>query len=389
MNNPPSATRRPGRVAWPWILPLPIIVVGAFAMTRLCGLSGCRSSVDHPDPIPEVRIPTDSGGASAKSRPVDLAGQPSLDRPAPAYEERQQIDTSGFSRIIAAVKPMPRDASLAEIADDWSRIGQRAGQAIERQFASSPMTAQDGFLRDLSRAMLHHSEGQTAEAARVLEQARRRLELNADLARKHLYTVIFYQGVTALRHGENENCIECRGESSCILPISPAARHTKPDGSRRAIGYFTEYLRRFPDDLEVRWLLNLAHMTLGEYPDKVDPRYLVRIDRYLKSEFDIGKFRDIGRPRRASTAPIRRVLLDGGGFRRGRPARPRRDLLRPDPGDVVLPQQGGWDLRGPERGGRPVRPVRRLFLRPGRLQQRRPDGHLHPAPELRPGSPTR
>ena len=74
-----------------------------------------------------------------------------------------------------------------------------------------------------------------------------------------------------MRRGENENCIECRGESSCILPISPAAVHTNPTGSRLAIQHFTEYLRQFPDDLEVRWLLNLAHMTLGEHPGKVDP----------------------------------------------------------------------------------------------------------------------
>src|SRR5262249_1270174 len=38
----------------------------------------------------------------------------------------------------------------------------------------------------------------------------------------------------------------------------------------------------------------LAHMTLGEYPDKVDPRFLVRLDHFDKSEFDIGQFRDIG-----------------------------------------------------------------------------------------------
>ena len=60
----------------------------------------------------------------------------------------------------------------------------------------------------------------------------------------------------------------CRGESSCILPIAPAAVHTNPTGSRLAIRHFTEYLEQFPDDLEVRWLLNLAHMTLGEYPEQ-------------------------------------------------------------------------------------------------------------------------
>ncbi len=100
--------------------------------------------------------------------------------------------------------------------------------------------------------------------------------------------------MTALRRGETDNCVMCRGESSCILPIAPAAVHTNPTGSRLAIRHFTEYLEQFPDDLEVRWLLNLAHMTLGEYPAKVDPRFLISLDRFLKSEFDIGKFRDIG-----------------------------------------------------------------------------------------------
>ena len=86
----------------------------------------------------------------------------------------------------------------------------------------------------------------------------------------------------------------CRGESSCILPIPAAAVHTNPAGSRLAIGHFLEYLDKFPDDLDVRWLLNLAHMTLGEHPGQVDPRYLISLDRFIRSEFDIGKFRDIG-----------------------------------------------------------------------------------------------
>ena len=78
------------------------------------------------------------------------------------------------------------------------------------------------------------------------------------------------------------------------MPIAPAAIHTNPLGSRQAIEHFTEYLKQFPDDFEVRWLLNLAHMTLGEHPSKVDPQYLVSLDHYLHNEFDIGKFRDIG-----------------------------------------------------------------------------------------------
>jgi hypothetical protein len=64
--------------------------------------------------------------------------------------------------------------------------------------------------------------------------------------------------------------------------------------SRLAIKHFTDLLELFPDDLEVRWLLNLVHMTLGEYPNQVDLRFRLDLSRFLDSEFDIGKFRDVG-----------------------------------------------------------------------------------------------
>ena len=77
-------------------------------------------------------------------------------------------------------------------------------------------------------------------------------------------------------------------------PDRPAAVHTNPAGSRLAIRHFTEYLEQFPDDLEVRWLLNLAHMTLGEHPARSIRGSGISLDRFLNSEFDIGKFRDVG-----------------------------------------------------------------------------------------------
>jgi ASPIC and UnbV/FG-GAP-like repeat len=130
-----------------------------------------------------------------------------------------------------------------------------------------------------------------------------------ELADASLYTIIFQQGVVAMRRGETENCVMCRGESSCILPIAPSAVHTNPEGSRLAIRHFTEYLERFPDDLGARWLLNLAHMTLGEYPQGVDPRFRLSLDPFLHSEFDIGKFRDVG-----DLAKVNRFNMAGGAI---------------------------------------------------------------------------
>jgi ASPIC and UnbV/FG-GAP-like repeat len=40
--------------------------------------------------------------------------------------------------------------------------------------------------------------------------------------------------------------------------------------------------------------LNLARMTLGEYPVNVDPRFLVSLEQFFHSELDIGRFRDVG-----------------------------------------------------------------------------------------------
>ncbi len=95
-----------------------------------------------------------------------------------------------------------------------------------------------------------------------------------------------------LRRGETENCLDCRGPSSCIFPIAAAAVHQRPSGSRAAIGHFASYLRRRPADLGVRWLLNVAYMTLGEYPEKVPPEWLIPMDPF-RSRLDIGRFENV------------------------------------------------------------------------------------------------
>ena len=88
------------------------------------------------------------------------------------------------------------------------------------------------------------------------------------LARARLILLL---GLIALRRGEVDNCIQCVGPSSCIFPIDRDGIHTHQAGSRLAIKHFTAYLDRVPGDLRVRWMLNLAYMTLGEYPEKVPP----------------------------------------------------------------------------------------------------------------------
>jgi FG-GAP-like repeat/ASPIC and UnbV len=218
---------------------------------------------------------------------------PALMRPI-MYAARKPIDASGFAVLANAVKPWQPNASLTEVRNAWTDAAKRFDRSLAGKDAAGQFPRDAKIPLLLTRASLVLSDGDAVAGYNLLKQARSLAESDDGLTATFLPTLVYFQAVASLRRGENDNCIMCRGESSCILPIAKAAQHLYPEGSRTAIAHFTEYLEKFPNDLEARWLLNLAHMTLGEYPDKVEPRYLVSMDKYLKSEFDIGRFRDIG-----------------------------------------------------------------------------------------------
>ena len=96
-----------------------------------------------------------------------------------------------------------------------------------------------------------------------------------------------------LRLGEQDNCVANPTSATCIVPISEDGWHTLEEGSRNAIRYYLRVLERDPEDLNSRWLLNLAHMTLGEYPGEVPGAWLIPPEAFA-SEYDAGRFWDIG-----------------------------------------------------------------------------------------------
>jgi prepilin-type N-terminal cleavage/methylation domain-containing protein len=237
-----------------------------------------------------------SSGPARGEQVQRVAGSPSPSRSlAIGYSRRMKVvDPSGFSLLNSMVPKWHPNATLKEISDVWNGAGDRAIEEIDQRLAGTFGSELERVEKMCMKSALLNGEGRPEKSYEVLEQLRSFVEQDERLARKVLATVIYYQGVSGLRLGENENCIMCRGDSSCIIPISPTAVHVNPNGSRLAKRHFTEYLDRFPEDLEVKWLLNLAHMTLGEYPDGVDSKYRMDLRHFFHSEFDIGKFRDVG-----------------------------------------------------------------------------------------------
>jgi hypothetical protein len=260
------------------------------------------------------RARTSSGGARATAgsrSAVEVSDSSSAPIRPLAYRPYKPMDVSGFEVVVSAVEPWDPGASLERISESWREPGHKLIAKLEETLESARRSGdhRKAVAMLMTKALLYNYEGDADRGYAVLREARTLAERDDRVAQEFLFTIIYFQGAAALRRGENENCIMCRGESSCILPIAPGAVHTNPAGSRLAIRHFTDYLEQFPDDLGARWLLNLAHMTLGEHPGKVDPRFLVGLDRFRNSEFDIGKFRDVGQ-----RAGVNRFNQSGGAI---------------------------------------------------------------------------
>ncbi len=97
-----------------------------------------------------------------------------------------------------------------------------------------------------------------------------------------------------LRIGEMENCCALHNADSCLLPLRGGAIYQVTEGPRHAIELLNEQLAEHPKDLCARWLLNLAYMTLGEYPHGVPDKWLID-PKAFSSEYDIKRFPDVAK----------------------------------------------------------------------------------------------
>lgn len=118
--------------------------------------------------------------------------------------------------------------------------------------------------------------------------------------------MLFLIALTHLRIGEVENCLNCRTGESCILPIRKGGVHRQPGGSRHAIEYLERVLGKNADHAGARWLLNIAYMTLGQYPDAVPESWRISFDAFDSSD-PFPRFPNISRQ-----LELNAVTLSGG-----------------------------------------------------------------------------
>ena len=102
-------------------------------------------------------------------------------------------------------------------------------------------------------------------------------------------------GVSYLHRAGIENGVmRDSGAIDIFPPVDPTAHYGRTEDSQKAIQYFLSFLDVAPSDLQVRWLLNLAYSTLGQYPAGVPVRYLIS-PIVFQSRQNIGRFTDVAR----------------------------------------------------------------------------------------------
>ena len=278
-----------------------VIVVGLFCGGAAVGAVYLVLAATNPDRKTSRRPERASTGtrvASAANDPPLRQDDDPRRKSEAIFIDQDKIEDGGFGMASEYTGSIQDHRSLGELREAILARG-RVGLAVLRAEcdklvvgAQTPreQMAQAGRLW-YQRGLLEIYEGRFSEGSTSFQKS---LEIgrSAGIPSRVRSDLMALLGIAALRRGEVDNCIGCVGASSCIFPIARAAVHTRQAGSREAVERFTAYLDEWPGDIRIRWLLNLAYMTLGEYPEKVPKKYLIPLDSF-QSKLDVGRFENV------------------------------------------------------------------------------------------------
>ncbi len=117
--------------------------------------------------------------------------------------------------------------------------------------------------------------GNTDEAIIVLKRLMTAMNITGENFSPPYKLLFDLLAIAYMRKGELENCAANHNPQSCIIPIQGEGIHKLTSGSQSAVEIYKTILTKFPDDIQSRYLLNIAYMTLGKYPAEVPKQWLI------------------------------------------------------------------------------------------------------------------
>lgn len=148
---------------------------------------------------------------------------------------------------------------------DYFHLNAKRAEVLKRRLDSADVDVKLRLRYRYAYELLY--AGQVEESIRELNTLIQMQDLSLRRLTKQTKPIFNLLGLAYFRLGERENCIKGSAAGACILPIQGAGVHTDPTGAQNAVEIYDQMSRRFTRDLQSRWLLNVAHMALGQYPE--------------------------------------------------------------------------------------------------------------------------
>jgi FG-GAP-like repeat/ASPIC and UnbV/PPIC-type PPIASE domain len=221
---------------------------------------------------------------------------------------RSLLDSGAILGDLNASGMITAESALLEYAkpDGWNRDLQQLCEArkgsyswaVDRQ--AKFLAAADANPDRVSPSDRFYGHGSLAQLKAYvgdMDGAIREWTIQYQIAQSSLPDAVTYMqetlGVAYLHKSEMENGMyRDSGVQDIFPPLHPGAHYAKQEDSKLAVQYLLQSLERAPNNLAVRWLLNLAYVTLGEYPAKVPPKYLIPLSVFASKE-SVGRFTDV------------------------------------------------------------------------------------------------
>jgi hypothetical protein len=224
-------------------------------------------------------------------------------------------DLSGYVETVLGLRqvatPPGAGDDLATLCQARRRLLSSARTLVQEALAqetasgnrSSRLAPLDHAQVFVLRGQLQAFAGEMAGAIESLEQAHRIAEAQVPDLQLQLLEAL---GIAHLHKAEMANGLYHRPGDGCLLSGRPGRPFADTSDVNKAIQYFSRYLAEEPDELEVRWLLNIAHMFAGTYPRGVPAALLIPPAAFESGE-DIAPFVDV-----ASRVGLAGAALSGG-----------------------------------------------------------------------------
>ncbi|MFM8371350.1 MAG: hypothetical protein ACKOCO_03130, partial [Bacteroidota bacterium] len=176
----------------------------------------------------------------------------------------------GHHRMIAILDSIFRKASPLDCYNLNSRKAALIKDKLDQEVNSGGrISLQFRYADQLMNA--GQNEAATMELLDVVQQINDSLYDQSKL----IYELL---ALTYMRLGEQQNCINSHNAASCIVPLTGGGQYSMKSGPESAIKIYNRILDKYPDDAQSIWLLNLAYMAIGQWPDGVPAKFRMPVE---------------------------------------------------------------------------------------------------------------